>query len=220
MKSSSKFWLLSTGILLSLLVTSHPLAVKADENSAVTPPSQTEAVTNPTVNSSLAASDSTTEGNTESSQAETQTKEANSLTSQASTTLSASLVHSSSTSSAQAYQSVRNKLSYIRSDCKFFEPVVQSEKPGPTSKAPSFPFDSSKANVTNFQGYRARAAKTIIISLSTMVQMPTSQWSKPCNKASLSACDRFRSPDDITGPATLDGIKYTIKANDLVPINY
>lgn len=56
MKSSSKFWLLSTGILLSLLVTSHPLAVKADENSAVTPPNQTEAVTNPTVNSSLAAS--------------------------------------------------------------------------------------------------------------------------------------------------------------------
>ncbi|MCT3128845.1 cell wall anchor protein, partial [Lactococcus lactis] len=102
MKSSSKFWLLSTGILLSLLVTSHPLAVKADENSAVTPPSQTEAVTNPTVNSSLAASDSTTEGNTESSQAETQTKEANSLTSQASTTLSASSVSSSSTSSAQA----------------------------------------------------------------------------------------------------------------------
>ena len=101
MKSSSEFWLLSTGILLSLLVTSHPLAVKADENSAVTPPNQTEAVTNPTVNSSLAASDSTTEGNTGSSQAETRTKEANSLTSQASTTLSASSVSSSSTSSAQ-----------------------------------------------------------------------------------------------------------------------
>lgn len=73
MKSSSKFWLLSTGILLSLLVTSHPLAVKADENLTVTSPNQTEAVTKPTVNSSLAASDSTTEGNTESSQAEMQT---------------------------------------------------------------------------------------------------------------------------------------------------
>ncbi len=58
MKSPSKFWLLSTGILLSLLVTSLPLAVKADENLAVTLPSQTEAVTNPTVNSSLAVSDS------------------------------------------------------------------------------------------------------------------------------------------------------------------
>ncbi len=102
MKSSSKFWLLSTGIFLSLLVTSQPLAVKADENLAVTPPNQTEAVTDPTVNSSLAVSDSTTEGNTGSSQAETQTKEANSLTSQASTTLSASSDLSSSTSSAQA----------------------------------------------------------------------------------------------------------------------
>ncbi|RHJ27221.1 hypothetical protein DW134_09240, partial [Lactococcus lactis] len=70
MKSSSKFWLLSTGILLSLLVSGLPLAVKADENLAVIPPSQTEAVTHPTVNSSLAASDSTTEGNTGSSQAE------------------------------------------------------------------------------------------------------------------------------------------------------
>ena len=79
MKSATKLGSLSTGILLSLLVTSHPLAVKADENSAVTPPNQTEAVTNPTVNSSLAASDSTIEGNTESSQAEMQTKAANSL---------------------------------------------------------------------------------------------------------------------------------------------
>lgn len=75
MKSSSKFWLLSTGILLSLLVTSHPLAVKADENLAVTPPSQTEAVTDPTVNSSLAVSDSTTEGNAGSSQAEVPTSQ-------------------------------------------------------------------------------------------------------------------------------------------------
>ncbi|MEG1486106.1 MAG: cell wall anchor protein, partial [Lactococcus sp.] len=75
MKSPSKFWLLSTGILLSLLVTSLPLAVKADENLAVTQTSQAEAVNNPTVNSSLAVSDSTTEGNTGSSQAEMQTKE-------------------------------------------------------------------------------------------------------------------------------------------------
>ena len=101
MKSPSKFWLLSTGILLSLLVTSLPLAVKADENLAVSQTNQAEDVNNPTVNSSLAASDSTTEGNTGSSQAETRTKEANSLTSQASTTLSASSVSSSSTSSAQ-----------------------------------------------------------------------------------------------------------------------
>ena len=79
MKSSSKFWLLSTGILLSLLVTSLPLAVKADENSAVTPPSQTEAVTDPTVNSSLAVSDSTTEGNAGSSQAEVPTSQVSSI---------------------------------------------------------------------------------------------------------------------------------------------
>ncbi len=101
MKSPSKFWLLSTGILLSLLVTSLPLAVKADENLAVTLPSQTEAVTNPTVNSSLAVSDSTTEGNTGGSQAEMQTKAATVIASQASTAPNASSVSSSSTSLAQ-----------------------------------------------------------------------------------------------------------------------
>lgn len=98
MKSPSKFWLLSTGFLLSLFVTSQPLAVKADENS--TPPNQTEAVTNPTVNSSLAVSDSTTEGNTESSQAEMQTKAATLIALQESTAQNASSVSSSSTSSA------------------------------------------------------------------------------------------------------------------------
>jgi len=67
----------------------------------VTPPSQTEAVTNPTVNSSLAASDSTTEGNTGSSQAEMQTKAATVIASQASTAPNASSVSSSSTSLAQ-----------------------------------------------------------------------------------------------------------------------
>ena len=152
MRSSSKFWLLSTGILLSLLVTSHPLAVKADENSAVTPPSQTEAVTNPTVNSSLAASDSTTEGNTGSSQAEMQTKAASSITSQASTAPNASSDLSSSTSSAQTSSGEASSNSS--------EVSASLSSNASTSKAPGVPLDSSKANVT----------------------IGSSQWSRPCNK--------------------------------------
>ncbi len=212
MKSSSKFWLLSTGILLSLLVTSHPLAVKADENSAVTPPSQTEAVTNPTVNSSLAASDSTTEGNTESSQAETQTKEANSLTSQASTTLSASLVSSSSTSSAQA-SSV--EISYNSSETAS-STSSGSEINASTSKAPGVPLDSSKANV--IIGSSLSASGTIISPALTNGSIAIQANGQDPVISSISATGSVAN--DITGPATLDGINITIKANDLVPNNF
>ncbi len=212
MKSSSKFWLLSTGILLSLLVTSHPLAVKADENSAVTPPSQTEAVTNPTVNSSLAASDSTTEGNTESSQAETQTKEANSLTSQASTTLSASLVSSSSTSSAQA-SSVEISYNSLETASSTSS---GSEINASTSKAPGVPLDSSKANVTI--GSSLSASGTIISPALTNGSIAIQANGQDPVISSISATGSVAN--DITGPATLDGINITIKANDLVPNNF
>ncbi|PAK65866.1 cell wall anchor protein, partial [Lactococcus lactis] len=212
MKSSSKFWLLSTGILLSLLVTSHPLAVKADENSAVTPPSQTEAVTNPTVNSSLAASDSTTEGNTESSQAEMQTKEANSLTSQASTTLSASSVSSSSTSSAQA-SSVEISYNSLETASSTSS---GSEINASTSKAPGVPLDSSKANVTI--GSSLSASGTIISPALTNGSIASQANGQDPVISSISATGSVAN--DITGPATLDGINITIKANNLVPNNF
>ena len=208
MKSSSKFWLLSTGILLSLLVTSHPLAVKADENSAVTPPNQTEAVTNPTVNSSLAASDSTTEGNTESSQAETQTKEANSLTSQASTTLSASSVSSSSTSSAQT--------SSVEASSNSSEVSASLSSKASTSKAPSVPLDSSKANVTIASSLSASG--TIINPALTNGSIASQANGQDPVISSISATGSVAN--DITGPATLDGINITIKANNLVPNNF
>ena len=208
MKSSSKFWLLSTGILLSLLVTSHPLAVKADENSAVTPPSQTEAVTNPTVNSSIAASDSTTEGNTESSQAETQTKEANSLTSQASTTLSASSVSSSSTSSAQT--------SSVEASSNSSEVSASLSSKASTSKAPSVPLDSSKANVTIASSLSASG--TIINPALTNGSIASQANGQDPVISSISATGSVAN--DITGPATLDGINITIKANNLVPNNF
>ena len=212
MKSSSKFWLLSTGILLSLLVTSLPLAVKADENLAVTPPNQTEAVTNPTVNSSLAASDSTTEGNTESSQAEMQTKEANSLTSQASTTLSASLVSSSSTSSAQA-SSVEISYNSLETASSTSS---GSEINASTSKAPGVPLDSSKANVTI--GSSLSASGTIISPALTNGSIAIQANGQDPVISSISATGSVAN--DITGPATLDGINITIKANDLVPNNF
>lgn len=208
MKSSSKFWLLSTGILLSLLVTSHPLAVKADENSAVTPPSQTEAVTNPTVNSSLAASDSTTEGNTESSQAEMQTKAATSQPSQASTTLSASSVSSSSTSSAQA--------SSVETSSNSSEVSASLSSKASTSKAPGVPLDSSKANVTIASSLSASG--TIINPALTNGSIASQANGQDPVISSISATGSVAN--DITGPSTLDDVNITIKANNLVPNNF
>ncbi|MCT3087511.1 cell wall anchor protein [Lactococcus lactis] len=208
MKSSSKFWLLSTGILLSLLVTSHPLAVKADENSAVTPPSQTEAVTNPTVNSSLAASDSTTEGNTESSQAEMQTKAASSITSQASTAPNASSVSSSSTSSAQA--------SSVETSSNSSEVSASLSSKASTSKAPSVPLDSSKANVTIASSLSASG--TIINPALTNGSIASQANGQDPVISSISATGSVAN--DITGPSTLDNVNITIKANNLVSNNF
>ncbi|AII12346.1 Hipotetical protein [Lactococcus lactis subsp. lactis NCDO 2118] len=208
MKSSSKFWLLSTGILLSLLVTSHPLAVKADENSAVTPPSQTEAVTNPTVNSSLAASDSTTEGNTGSSQAEMQTKAASSITSQASTAPNASSDLSSSTSSAQTSSGEASSNSS--------EVSASLSSKASTSKAPSVPLDSSKANVTIASSLWASG--TIINPALTNGSIASQANGQDPAISSISATGSVAN--DITGPATLDDVNITIKANNLVSNNF
>ncbi|WP_394530460.1 cell wall anchor protein [Lactococcus lactis subsp. lactis] len=203
MKSPSKFWLLSTGILLSLFVTSQPLAVKADENLAVSPPSQTEAVTNPTVNSSLAVSDSTTEGNTGSSQAEMQTKEATSQPSQASTAPNASSVSSSSTSSAQT-SSVETSSNSSDISASL------------SSKAPSVPLDSSKANVT--MASSLSASGTIISPALTNGSIASQANGQDPVISTIEATGSVAN--DITGPATLDGINITIKANNLVPNNF
>ena len=208
MKSSSKFWLLSTGILLSLLVTSQPLAVKADENSAVTPPSQTEAVTNPTVNSSLAVSDSTTEGNTGSSQAEMQTKAATLIVSQASTAPNASSVSSSSTSSAQT--------SNVETSSNSSDISASLSSKTSTSKAPSVPLDSSKANVTIASSLSASGA--IISPALTNGSIASQANGQDPVISTIEATGSVAN--DITGPATLDGINITIKANNLVPNNF
>ncbi|KSU06996.1 putative cell-wall-anchored protein SasA (LPXTG motif) [Lactococcus lactis subsp. lactis] len=208
MRSSSKFWLLSTGILLSLLVTSHPLAVKADENLTVTSPNQTEAVTKPTVNSSLAASDSTTEGNTGSSQAEMQTKAASSITSQASTAPNASSDLSSSTSSAQTSSGEASSNSS--------EVSASLSSNASTSKAPGVPLDSSKANVTI--GSSLSASGTIISPALTNGSIASQANGQDPVISSISATGSVAN--DITGPATLDGINITIKANNLVPNNF
>ncbi|KWT47292.1 cell wall anchor protein [Lactococcus lactis subsp. lactis] len=208
MRSSSKFWLLSTGILLRLLVTSHPLAVKADENLTVTSPNQTEAVTKPTVNSSLAASDSTTEGNTGSSQAEMQTKAASSITSQASTAPNASSDLSSSTSSAQTSSGEASSNSS--------EVSASLSSNASTSKAPGVPLDSSKANVTI--GSSLSASGTIISPALTNGSIASQANGQDPVISSISATGSVAN--DITGPATLDGINITIKANNLVPNNF
>ncbi|MDG4981620.1 cell wall anchor protein [Lactococcus lactis] len=208
MKSSSKFWLLSTGILLSLLVTSHPLAVKADENLVVSPPSQTEAVTNPTVNSSLAVSDSTTEGNTESSQAEMQTKAATLIVSQASTATNASSVSSSSTSSAQT--------SNVETSSNSSDISASLSSKTSTSKAPSVPFDASKANVT--MASSLSASGTIINPALTNGSIASQANGQDPVISTIEATGLVAN--DITGPATLDGINITIKANNLVSNNF
>ncbi|MEG1171861.1 MAG: cell wall anchor protein, partial [Lactococcus sp.] len=208
MKSPSKFWLLSTGILLSLLVTSLPLAVKADENLAVTLPSQTEAVTNPTVNSSLAVSDSTTEGNTGGSQAEMQTKAATVIASQASTAPNASSVSSSSTSLAQTSSKETGSNS---SDIS-----ASLSSKASTSKAPSVPLDSSKANVT----IASSLSTSGIVTNATLTNGSIVSQANGQDPA-ISTIEATGSvANDITGPATLDGINITIKANNLVPNNF
>ena len=204
MKSSSKFWLLSTGILLSLLVTSLPLAVKADENLAVTPPSQTEAVTDPTVNSSLAVSDSTTEGNAGSSQAEVPTSQVSSSALEASSpTSQASLAPSTEGSASSSGVSASMSSSSA--------PTSSS-----TSKAPSFPMDSSKANVTIASSLSASG--TIINPALTNGSIASQANGQDPVISSISATGSVAN--DITGPATLDGINITIKANNLVPNNF
>ncbi|AWN65414.1 cell wall anchor protein [Lactococcus lactis subsp. lactis] len=208
MKSPSKFWLLSTGILLSLLVPGLPLAVKADENLAVSPPNQTEAVTNPTVNSSLAVSDSTTEGNTGSSQAETRTKAASSITSQASTAPNASSVSSSSTSSDQT--------SSVEASSNSSEVSTSLSSKASTSKAPSVPLDSSKANVTIASSLSASG--TIINPVLTNGSIASQANGQDPAISTIEATGSVAN--DITGPATLDDINITIKANNLVPNNF
>ena len=208
MKSPSKFWLLSTGILLSLLVTSLPLAVKADENLAVTLPSQTEAVTNPTVNSSLAVSDSTTEGNTGGSQAEMQTKAATVIASQASTAPNASSVSSSSTSLAQTSSKETGSNS---SDIS-----ASLSSKASTSKAPSVPLDSSKANVT----IASSLSTSGIVTNATLTNGSIASQANGQDPAITTIEATGSVANDITGPATLDGINITIKANNLVPNNF
>ena len=204
MKSSSKFWLLSTGILLSLLVTSLPLAVKADENLAVTPPSQTEAVTDPTVNSSLAVSDSTTEGNAGSSQAEVPTSQVSSSALEASSpTSQASLAPSTEGSASSSGVSASMSSSSA--------PTSSS-----TSKAPSFPMDSSKANVTIASSLSASG--TIINPALTNGSIASQANGQDPVISTIEATGSVAN--DITGPATLDGINITIKANNLVSNNF
>lgn len=208
MKSPSKFWLLSTGILLSLLVTGLSLAVKADENLAVSSPSQTEAVTNPTVNSSLAVSDSTTEENTGSSQAEMQTKAASSLASQASTAPNVSSDSSSSTSSAQTSSGE------ARSNSSEISTSLSSN--ASTSKAPSVPLDSSKTNVTITSSLSASG--TIINPALTNGSIASQANGQDPVISSISATGSVAN--DITGPSTLDDVNITIKANNLLPNNF
>lgn len=221
-----------------MLVTSLPLAVKADENLAVSQTNQAEDVNNPTVNSSLVVSDSTTEGNTGTSQAEMQTKEVTSQPSQASTAPSPSTSSdspalassaqgpiansdsSSSTSSAQVLNASSAQALSVEASSNSSETVSStssgSKTNASTSKVPSVPLDSSKAKVT------------IASSLSTSGTVTNATLTN----GSIASQDNGQDPaissieatgsvaNDITGPATLDDINITIKANNLVPNNF
>ncbi len=230
MKSPSKFWLLSTGILLSLLVTSLPLAVKADENLAVSQTNQAEDVNNPTVNSSLVVSDSTTEGNTGTSQAEMQTKEVTSQPSQASTAPSPStssdspalassaqgpIANSDSSSSTSSAQALSVEASSNSSE------TVSSTSSGSktnasTSKVPSVPLDSSKAKVT----IASSLSTSGTVTNATLTNGSIASQANGQDPAISSIEATGSVANDITGPATLDDINITIKANNLVPNNF
>ena len=262
MKSPSKFWLLSTGILLSLLVTSLPLAVKADENLAVSQTNQAEDVNNPTVNSSLVVSDSTTEGNTGTSQAEMQTKEVTSQPSQASTAPSPSTSSdspalassaqgpiansdsssstssdspvlvgsaqgpiansdsSSSTSSAQVLNASSAQALSVEASSNSSETVSStssgSKTNASTSKVPSVPLDSSKAKVT----IASSLSTSGTVTNATLTNGSIASQANGQDPAISSIEATGSVANDITGPATLDDINITIKANNLVPNNF
>ena len=254
MKSPSKFWLLSTGILLSLLVTSLPLAVKADENLAVSQTNQAEDVNNPTVNSSLVVSDSTTEGNTGTSQAEMQTKEVTSQPSQASTAPSPSTSSDSPALASSAQGPIANSDS--SSSTSSDSPVLVGSAQGPiansdsssstssaqalsveassnssetvsstssgsktnasTSKVPSVPLDSSKAKVT----IASSLSTSGTVTNATLTNGSIASQANGQDPAISSIEATGSVANDITGPATLDDINITIKANNLVPNNF
>ncbi|MCU5754436.1 hypothetical protein OBG91_14520 [Lactococcus lactis] len=154
----------------------------------------------------------TTEGNTESSQAEMQTKAATLIVSQASTAPNASSVSSSSTSSAQASsgEGSSNSLETASSTSS------GSETNASTSKAPSVPLDSSKANVT----MASSLSTSGIVTNATLTNGSIASQANGQDPA-ISTIEATGSvANDITGPATLDGINITIKANNLVPNNF
>lgn len=183
-------------------------------------------------------SDSTTEGNTGTSQAEMQTKEVTSQPSQASTAPSPSTSSdspalassaqgpiansdsSSSTSSAQVLNASSAQALSVEASSNSSETVSStssgSKTNASTSKVPSVPLDSSKAKVT------------IASSLSTSGTVTNATLTN----GSIASQDNGQDPaissieatgsvaNDITGPATLDDINITIKANNLVPNNF
>jgi hypothetical protein len=85
-----------------------------------------------------------------------------------------------------------------------------------TSKAPSVPLDSSKANVTIASSLSASG--TIINPALTNGSIASQANGQDPAISTIEATGSVAN--DITGPATLDGINITIKANNLVPNNF
>ena len=85
-----------------------------------------------------------------------------------------------------------------------------------SSKAPSVPLDSSKANVTIASSLSASG--TIISPALTNGSIASQANGQDPVISTIEATGSVAN--DITGPATLDGINITIKANNLVPNNF
>ncbi|MCZ8492233.1 cell wall anchor protein, partial [Lactococcus lactis] len=80
------------------------------------------------------------------------------------------------------------------------------------SKAPSVPLDSSKANVT----MASSLSTSGIVTNATLTNGSIASQANGQDPA-ISTIEATGSvANDITGPATLDGINITIKANNLV----
>ena len=205
--------MLSTGILLSLLATTVPLAVKADEKPAVPQiTSQTDDSTKSTVNSSLAVSDSTSQENTGASQIESQTKEPTSQASQASLTSSASAISSFSASSNQASSAEEN---FASSEVSSSISSSQSSSSA-TSKGTNFPIDSSKDSLTVDSSLSASGN----VTSSSLTNGAITSQANHQDPVITSISATGSVANDITGPATLDDINVTIKASNLLPNNF
>ncbi len=213
-QKSSKILLLSTGIFLGLFASALPLSVKADDDSATLAASvQTNKPDKTTESTLSAASDLATHGKTENAQIQMVPAPLSSSQTTLNTNLSkesSSLTSSASSPSSVSSSPISSANTTDRTSGLDLAPSSTS------SNAPTFPLDSSHPAVTVASSLSATG--TVTNPALTNGEISSQANHQDPSISSISATGSVAN--DITGPATLDDINITIKANNLVPNNF